>query len=141
MIFDLSNNTHLSLFNDQVNFYKGQKCKVKLTRIAKKRTLTQNKALHKWFEFIANELNNLGLTFRYSGLKDIDLEVYYSSLIVKEFIIKPIINTMFGIDSTTKLDTEKINKLIDIINKFFAKKEIYLPFPSIESLINYYEHN
>ena len=92
--------------------------------------------MHLFFVFIANELNNLGHTFKYDGLKIKGLESRYTSLIVKEFIWRPIQIAMFDIQSTKKINTEQINEIIDVITKYFGDRGINLEFPSIETLMN-----
>ncbi len=136
MIYDLSRYDDLVAFENQIDFVKKKQKKIELKIVQKTRTLTQNRALHKWFEFISDTLNDLGVTFNYTGLKGLDLETRFTPVIVKEVIIKPIIKTLFYLDSTTKLTTAQINELIDVINKYFSEKGIYLPFPSIQSIID-----
>lgn len=102
----------------------------------KYRTLTQNSALHLYFEFIATELNNLGLEFNYQGLIVDNLSSVYTSNIVKEFIWRPIQITLFDIESTTKINTRQINEIINVITKYFGDKGVNLQFPSIETLIS-----
>ena len=101
-----------------------------IKKISSSRTLQQNKALHLYFIFVAEELNNLGITFQYKGIKGMDFEMPYTAARVKEYIWKPIQMALFGFESTTKLTTDKINKIYDIINKFFCEKGIYIEFPN-----------
>lgn len=102
----------------------------------KKRTSIQNRALHLYFTFISNELNNLGLEFNYTGLVIENLSSVYTPHIVKEFIWKPIQIALFNKNSTTKLNTKEINEIIDVITKFFGDRGISVQFPSIETLKN-----
>lgn len=140
--FDLTNKNHLSLFNDRVDYFKQAGKTVDLAEVKKARTPTQNRALHLWFEFIANELNNMGQTFVYAGLVQDTLECEYTKDIVKHQVIKPFMKVMFDKTSTTKLETGEINKLIDAINLYFSERRgVQLPFPSIQSLKEYYKSN
>ena len=136
MKYDLSKESDIYLFSNQVEWLLANKKLCELDVIKTKRTITQNKALHLYFEFISNELNELGIVFYYTGLKGLTMETRFTPLVVKEFIIKPIINTLFNVDSTTKLDTKMINEVIDVVNKFMSDKGVYIPFPSIQSLID-----
>jgi hypothetical protein len=102
----------------------------------KKRSNTQNSALHLYFDFISKELNNLGLEFQYQGLKGLDFSIMYTPNIVKEFVWRPIQIALFDKESTTKLTSKEINEIIDVITKFFGERGVYLEFPSIQSLIN-----
>jgi hypothetical protein len=108
---------------------------VDLTEVRITRTQQQNKALHVYFTLISYQLNEIGLEFSYVGLNNNAFALRYTPEIVKEFIFKPIMFTMFELKSTTKLTTIQINEMIDIITKFFADKGIVLEFPSIENLI------
>jgi len=107
-----------------------------LKTINKTRTVTQNGALHLYFAFVSEELNNLGIEFEYTGIKGLSMGCPYTESIVKEMIWKPIQKTLFNTDSTTKLDTNQMNRIIDILTKFFAEQGINLQFPSIETLMS-----
>lgn len=98
----------------------------------KKRTSKQNRALHKYFTFVSDELNNIGLEFHYQGLKGIELSIMYTPNIVKEFIWRPIQIALFDIESTTKINTKQINKIVDVITKWFGEKGVYIDFPRKE---------
>lgn len=104
---------------------------IKIAPYRRTRTLQQNRALHLYFQFIADELNEF-TSFSYNGLMK-DFEIPYTMEIVKQFIWKPIQIAMFGKTSTTKITTQEINKIIDVINKYFAEKGISITFPSWES--------
>lgn len=140
MKYDLSKPNDVCLFKNQCGWLLDNQKICKLEKVAKTRSLSENAALHLWMKHISDELNNVGETFHYFGISGKELEMPFTEHIIKEFVIKPIIKTLFNIESTTKLTTEMINKLIDVINKFMATKGLYLPWPSISSLINYYEN-
>ena len=118
------------------SFFLDNNKKFELKEIKNKRTISQNSSLHLYFDFIAEWLNELGVEFTYNGIKGVELSTMYTPHIVKEMIWKPIQLTLFKTDSTTKLTTDNMNKIIDILTKFFAEKGINLQFPSIESLTN-----
>lgn len=99
------------------------------------RSSRQNRALHLYFEFVSSELNELGITFQYKGIRGTDLETPYTPDLVKNQVWKPIQKTLFDTDSTTKLDTKQIDKIIEILTKFFAERGVLLEFPSINNLI------
>jgi hypothetical protein len=108
------------------------KCKEEIKN--KKRTLTQNSALHLYFNFIADELNELGQEFEYNGITGKQLSMRYTGHIIKEMFWKPIQLALFDIDSTTKLNTKQMNDIIDIFTKFFGDKGVVIPFPSVDCL-------
>ena len=111
----------------------GDNCKMEKTNT---RTSRQNNALHLFYSFIANELNESGATYKYVGITGKEFETPYTTDIIKDFIWRPIQVAMFKIKSTKKLDTDKMNQIIDVIIKAFAVKGVVLVFPSIETLIN-----
>jgi len=94
------------------------------------RTLRQNSALHKFFEIIANELNNIGEEFTYQGLSVDAISTMYTPDIVKNFFWRPIQIALFDIKSTTDLESKQIDKIIDVITKFFGEKGVYVEFPN-----------
>lgn len=101
-----------------------------------KRTTQQNKALHLFFEWIANMFNELGHTYT----NPMGIETIWTMLMVKETIWRPLQFSLFGIDSTTKLDTEKINIIADAIILHFSEQGYYLQFPSMESFLNHIDY-
>lgn len=104
--------------------------KVLCDKMNKTRSSQQNRALHLFFKMIAENLNNEGITFIYRGLKGQELETQYTEHLVKEMIWRPIQKTIFNIESTTKLNTDMINKILDVLVNFFANKCIHISFPS-----------
>jgi hypothetical protein len=136
MKFNLQNEVDIEKFKEYSNKLLRLGKQADLTEVKITRSQRQNKALHVYFTLISHELNELGLEFGYTGLNDNQFELRYTPEIVKEFIFKPIMTTMFDIKTTTKLTTKQIDEMIDVITKFFANKGIVLEFPSIESLIN-----
>jgi len=79
------------------------------------RTLTQNKAIHKYFSMLAESLNNAGLDVKKTMRHDVDIP--WSEALVKELIWKGVQKAMFDIDSTTKLDTAQVSQVYEVINR------------------------
>ena len=98
------------------------------------RSTKTNSALHLYFSFIANELNELGIQYQYTGISGRTFELRYTSQLVKEFIFRPIMVAMFNKKSTTKLTNKEINDIIDVITNFFGERGVVLEFPNIDSL-------
>lgn len=136
MKYDLKNENDLRDFNYKIEYLKQNKKIVELKAVKMTRTALQNKALHKYFEFIATELNELGLEYQYTGLTGRAFAIRYTPNIVKDFIWRPIQIALFDLRSTTALDTKQMNEIIDIITKFFGDQGIVLPFPCLETLEN-----
>lgn len=104
--------------------------------IKETRSSQQNRALHKYFTLIADELNELGQEFCYTGISGKELSLQYTPTIIKEMFWKPIQMTMFETNTTTKLTTEQMNLIIEVFSKFFAERGVELNFPCIDVLNN-----
>ena len=96
----------------------------------KTRSSQQNRALHLFFSMVSDALNEMGLEFTFIGVKGLELQVMYTPLIVKDFLWRPIQKALFDIESTKELTTDQINKILDVIVKFFAEQGTGLTFPS-----------
>ena len=100
----------------------------------KQRTSAQNNALHKYFELIADELNEAGLDMRVV-LKP-EIEIPWSKDTIKDYLWRPIQIAQLQKVSTIQLTTRDLDKVFDTFNKHIGKFGIFIPFPSIESLMN-----
>lgn len=101
-----------------------------IANLPKIRTSKENSSLHVLFENIAYELNELGHTFSYDGIKGMKLECKYTSFIVKEFIWRPLQNTILQKTSTTKLTNEDEKLIFVTLEEYFAKLGVELLWPS-----------
>ena len=136
MKYNLSIKSDQNKFTIKAEYLKANGKEVELKAIKQTRTNKQNSALHLFFDFVSDELNELGLQYQYQGLTGKTFEMMYTAHLVKEFIWKPIQKSLFDIETTTKLTTEQMNKVIDVITNFFSSQGVVLAFPSIESLID-----
>ena len=94
----------------------------------KQRTILQNKSLHKYYDLLAEELNNAGLDMKKVLKPEVDIP--WTTLTVKEFIWRPIQDIMLDKESTTQLNTSEINEIYQVVSRHLAKKfGIDLPFP------------
>lgn len=97
-----------------------------------KRTSLQNRALHKYFSLLAEELNNAGYDMRKTIKKDIDIA--WSGISVKEYLWRPIQKTYLQEKSTTNLKTGDIDKIYDILNKVISERcGVSVQFPSLDN--------
>jgi hypothetical protein len=107
-----------------------------------KRTATQNRALHLWFELLAEELNRAGLDMRLV-LKP-EVSIPWNKQTVKDYLWRPIQKAQLGKKSTTELTTAEIDKVFDTITlhlgEKFGKWCDFIPFPSIESMMDKLEN-
>lgn len=101
----------------------------------KKRTLTQNKALHLYFRLLAEELNKAGLDMK--KVLNPGVEIPWNEKSVKEFLWRPIQDASVQKESTTQIETKEIDKVYDILNRHIGEKfGVHVPFPSEEELIH-----
>ena len=110
------------------------KCEKCSKEIKQTRSNQQNKSLHKYFSLISDQLNEMGSEFNFTGISGKPLSLRYTSNIIKELFWKEIQLTMFGTKSTTQLDTNQINQIVDVFTKFFGEKGVSVDFPSVEAL-------
>src|SRR3990167_11370310 len=102
------------------------------------RTLTQNSAIHKYFELVARELQNQGQTMQQVIKKINWCEITPTKQSVKEIIWRPIQEEVCGKKSTTELTTSEVDQIYQITAMFLAKQfKISIPFPSIEETDEY----
>ncbi len=110
----------------------------KATKTEQKRTLRQNRALHKYLTLVAHELQNQGQTLQDVVKKISFAEITPTTQSLKEVMWRPIQQTAIGKDSTTELTTAEIKQVYDLVSMFLSKQfEIDLPWPSEEDDINY----
>lgn len=90
----------------------------------------QNKALHKWFELVADELNASGQSKQKVLGKTIELN--WDARSVKEDLWRPVQKALLKKHSTTELlKLEDIDKVYEHLNRFLGEKcEIHVPFPT-----------
>lgn len=102
---------------------------------AKQRTLQQNKALHKYFTYLAAGLNASGFDMK-KTLKE-SVEIPWTPETVKDWLWRPIQQAQLGKESTTELTTKDIDEVLDVLTRHLGEKlGISVEFPSVESLIN-----
>ena len=98
----------------------------------KQRTLQQNKALHKYFELLAQELNAAGYDMRRTLKPGVDIP--WTSDLVKQYLWKGIQEAMLGKESTTELTSAEIDKVYETLNRPLAETTgVHVPFPSEET--------
>lgn len=96
-----------------------------------KRTLQQNKSIHKWCEQIAEHLNKENFFIQ----DVIKLNTKWDMIKVKEMIFKPVVKSLYTKDSTTKLNKNEFELIIDTIIRALGSKGIECPdFPNREDL-------
>ena len=95
------------------------------------RTDQQNKAIHKYCEMLAEDLNDAGWTV--SGLLEtVDRmgEVPWNQDTVKELIWRRFQTAMVGKSSTTKLEKPEVDEVYRVVSMNMAKiANVSTPFP------------
>ena len=101
------------------------------------RTKQQNKALHLYFQFLADELNGAGLDMRKTLKPEIDIP--WTKDTVKDYLWRPIQSAQVKKLSTAELNTKEIDKIYETLNRFLGEKlKLRVPFPSID---HFFEEN
>ncbi len=99
----------------------------------KKRTLRQNRAVHKFFNEAACELNARGITMKV--LLD-TLDVEHTSHSVKS-IFRAIGRVKCGKTSTADLTTVELQECFEELARLFAQNGLVMNFPSYEDTKEY----
>ena len=95
------------------------------------RTLTQNRALHKYFELLAQELNQAGYDMKRTLKESVDIP--WNGATVKEYLWKPIQRAQVMKQSTSELTTKEVDLIYDTLNRHLAEKTgVQVQFPSNE---------
>lgn len=86
----------------------------------RKRTLTQNRALHLFCGFLADTLNDAGLDMR-TVIKP-DVEIAWNTYSVKEYLWKPIQRAMQGKESTADANRTDYTEVHEALCRHLAKR-------------------
>lgn len=98
-----------------------------------KRTLQQNKAIHKLFSMLATDLNEKGLDARLI-LKP-TYSIWWTDEMIKRDLWKPLQKAMFNKESTTELTTAEVGKVYEQLSKIIGEKHgVDIHFPSEEEI-------
>ncbi len=103
-----------------------------------KRTLPQNSSLHLFCSKLSDELNGKGM-YMQLVLKP-TYELKWDMKAVKENLYKPIAKALYGVESTTDLDTDQISKvhaqlMFMLVEKF--PEVDFIEWPSEETTNEY----
>lgn len=95
--------------------------------------MTQNAALHKYLEMLAELLNEAGLDMKKVLKPQVDIPWTKES--AKEHLWKPIQQIVIDKSSTTQATTAEYSQVYDVLSRHLAEKfGIYCPWPSREVL-------
>lgn len=97
-----------------------------------KRTNQQNKAMHKFFELLANDLNGAGLDMKRTLKESIDIP--WTPVTVKEWLWRPVQDAMLEKESTTELTPKEVNQVYETLIRHLSEKFcITTEFPKLEN--------
>jgi len=128
--FNLGTSEGFNKAFESFTYLKSKQAVIEIKEVKQTRSSLQNRALYLYFTFIAETLNNYGLYFQTVDLFQMPVECEWNKDLVKEFIWKPIQKTLFDIESTTKLKTNELDVIINVLTNHFAKLELSVNFPS-----------
>jgi len=104
----------------------------------KQRTILQNKAVHKLFTTLSDQLNTLGLDMKLI-LKP-SYQIWWTPESVKRDLWKPLQKAMLDKESTADLNTDEVSKVYEQLAKIIGEKHnVEIEFPSVEQTKNYLE--
>ncbi len=102
-------------------------------KTGKQRTLTQNNAMHKYCDMVAEALNDGGHDFRKTIKEEID--VPWTGDLVKDYLWRSIQIAITGHDSTTKPETHQYGEIYEVINRHLSSKlGVFVPWPCKENM-------
>lgn len=88
----------------------------------------QNRALHLFFRFVSHELVSAGI---YPVLTGLNIEIKPTPIYIKEFIWKPIQESIFGTNSTRQLNSKQIDEVYVVISKWLGETTgVHVDFPN-----------
>lgn len=93
---------------------------VTISRKAKQRTLTQNRALHLFCQWLADTLNDAGYDMR-KTLRE-DVEVPWTQASVKEYLWRPIQLAMTEKHSTTEITTVEPTDIHAVLSRHLGSR-------------------
>lgn len=99
----------------------------------KQRTVNQNKAIHLWFEQVADVAQSEALTLDQIVMPSMELPM--TKEIVKE-LWKSVQYKLYGTYSTAEMTSDQVDKIYDVLNKHLGQNVgIFVPFPDVTSKI------
>lgn len=108
----------------------------KTQSLEKQRTQLQNNSMHLWFRFIAEALNDAGLTVR-EVLEHFTMDIEWTEKSVKYDLWGTAQRRMFKKDSTTRLTTKEVTEIEKVVKRFLEVelKIDIKDFPSIDTAL------
>lgn len=133
MNYNLSNKQEIDQAFEYLQKLVGSESKVTITKLSDSRTARQNRAMHVYFELLAKELNDAGLSMM-KVLKP-EAEIQWTAESVKNHLWRPIQVALLGKESTTKLETKEVGDVYETLNRYIGEKlGVHVAFPSDDQI-------
>ena len=91
----------------------------KLTK-DRKRTSLQNRSEHKYFQLLADALNESGQDMRHVLKESVDIPWTMQS--VKDLLFRPVAVAMYDVESTADLTTVQTQEVYNVLNRHTGQK-------------------
>ena len=102
---------------------------VTIQKTKRKRTTSQNAAIHKYFTLLADQLNDAGLDMRKVLTKRPDIP--WSGETVKIHIWREVQTAMGLGESTSALNSDQVTMVYEVVARFLSERfGVFVPFPS-----------
>ncbi len=101
-----------------------------LANLPKKRTAKENSCIHMYFNLCAQELNELGHTFTFEGLKGSNIDLPWTGELFKNTVWRSLQIALTDKESTTECTNADIKLIYEALTKWFNEKGVYIPYPS-----------
>ena len=101
-------------------FRENKYVEIEVRRKAKQRTLTQNRALHLFCQWLADTLNDAGYDMRRTLREDV--EVPWTQNSVKEHLWRPIQEAMTQKQSTTEITTVEPTAIHQVLSRHLGER-------------------
>lgn len=128
--YNLATTEGFFLAFNRFNSLKEKGATIEINEIKPTRSTLQNRALHLYFTFCADALNDAGFEFAYRNIKGMEIEIPWNGEMFKEYVWRPIQKTLYDFESTTKLNTTQINAILDVLTRHFANLGLSVQFPN-----------
>lgn len=127
-----ANSTRLAIIKALIVFLwklpEDKEFEVVITDFNPTRTLTQNKAMHKYFGLLATAFNDAGYTVEKVLTKP--LNISWTQHLVKDILWRQVQAALLGKESTTKLETSEVSQVYEEINNYTSSQlGVHVPFP------------
>lgn len=97
-----------------------------------KRTDRQNRAMHKWFQLVADALNESGNNVQVVLKQKVDID--WTASLVKEVLWRTAQKVILQKESTTELKKGELDPVLEHLNRHLGERfGIHVEFPSYEN--------